>query len=65
MGSGVNCFLVILCPVLILMNLQLNWKFVVGPRYMDICDLLGIVFVGGASSCVSAYVLKSTLQCLD
>ena len=50
MVSGVNSFLVIIHPVLRLMNLHMQLKFVVGPRYMDTCNLLALVLVGGASS---------------
>ena len=65
MSSGLNCFLVVLCPVLSITNLQLPCNSIVGPMYIDICDFSAKVLVVGASSYVSAYVPNSTLQCLE
>ena len=65
MGSGVNCFLEILRPVIRLMKLQVPWKFVVGPRYMASFNFSEMVLVGAASSYFSGYVPNYTLQFLD
>ena len=65
MGSRVNLFLLILCPVLRLTNLHITWKFAVGPWHMAPWDLSAKVLVGGASSCVSGFVPNYTLQCLE
>ena len=55
----------IICPVLGLMNLHPTRNCVVGPRYMDPCDLSDMVLVGGAYSWVSAYVPNCTIQCFE
>ena len=47
------------------MSLQLPWKFVVCPRYMDHCDLSAMMLVGGAYTWVSACVPNYTIQCLE
>ena len=64
MGSAVNLFLAILCPVLMLMNLHLPWIFLVESSYMDPCNLWTMILMGNASSYVSAYVPKYAIQCL-
>ena len=65
MVSEVNLLLVIIHPVLSLINLQLPWNFLVGPRYMDPYDISFMVLVGGSSLLFSSYVPNYTLQCLE
>ena len=50
MGSDLNFFLVILCPVHRLRNLQLRWNFLVGHRNIASFDRSATVLVGVASS---------------
>ena len=58
-GGGVDCFLVVVFPVWILRNLQLPWKFIVGPRNISPRNVSSMVLVGGTYLWVYVYVPNS------